>query len=814
MRNLKKVLSLSLSLVMLLGLMMVGAGAATTYTDADDITYTEAVDVMSAIGVFSGSDTGDFQPNGDLTREQAAKIITYMLLGQTAADALTTNTAPFQDVAANRWSAGSIAYCVNMGIIAGDGNGHFYPTQTVNGYAFAKMLLVALGYDATIENYTGSGWQINVATGAVAAKLTAGLDVSLANTLTREQACQMAFNAIKADMVEYASKGTNITLPDGTVVNSGATPATSTGNTFRSLYFPNLAVSETGGNGIDALGRPARTWRNGATEIGQYAYAPTFTYTASMSSAANTRTVRNDLSGYIFTDNLAANNGSTGTIDGYDDVVALTGNGTVVEVYTDDSINTITKVVVIGTVLGEITRINTTANTVTVNFGSGNNVTVDEDNANYTALAAMEVGDQIVAILSDNDYAASTTLVSFVEPTLVTGTYTRQSGSNYTVGGTAYQASESYTVIGTDLDTLGNSYTLILDAYGYVLGVTEADNASTATYAYVTGDVVTEGNPVSGMTYYVQLLFTDGTVEWVEVTSYAGRSTSASLDGMDTAVDVGDFVTYTENSDGTYAISAPVGTGNATDATGSTATITRGTSSFVYNSTYYTLTNATVFLIQNADGTYATYTGIRNVPTTTLGTSAHAYILHNDATGADAAHAKAARIVVLTGSSAVSEAIFVYDTTSTGTSLAGDGTTVYTYKAIVNGEITTVELSNSSVSTAGLYNATAHDDYYTLGTGPLNNSNGNSFNGYTYTADPSSVSLSSGVLYVDSSADLVSDDFTVYAVDLTASPVTADIVRLSSTGDTTYAHTNDYVITQTNANGDVCAIFMVNVANS
>ena len=151
MRNLKKVLSLSLSLVMLLGLMMVGAGAATTYTDADDITYTEAVDVMSAVGVFNGSDSGDFQPNGDLTREQAAKIITYMLLGQTAADALTTNTAPFQDVAANRWSAGSIAYCVTMGIVAGDGNGRFYPTQTVTGYQFAKMLLVALGYDATVE---------------------------------------------------------------------------------------------------------------------------------------------------------------------------------------------------------------------------------------------------------------------------------------------------------------------------------------------------------------------------------------------------------------------------------------------------------------------------------------------------------------------------------------------------------------------------------------------------------------------------------------------------------------------------------------
>ena len=92
-----------------------------------------------------------------MTREQAAKIITYMLLGQTAADALTTNTAPFQDVAANRWSAGYIAYCANVGIIDGDGKGSFHPTQEVTGYQFAKMLLGVLGYGVKDE-YVGTNW--------------------------------------------------------------------------------------------------------------------------------------------------------------------------------------------------------------------------------------------------------------------------------------------------------------------------------------------------------------------------------------------------------------------------------------------------------------------------------------------------------------------------------------------------------------------------------------------------------------------------------------------------------------------------------
>ena len=87
MRNLKRVLSLGLASVMLMGMMVVGAGAASSdFTDASEIKNVEAVDVMVALGVLQGGDKGDFQPNSILTREQAAKIICYMLLGEEAAE--------------------------------------------------------------------------------------------------------------------------------------------------------------------------------------------------------------------------------------------------------------------------------------------------------------------------------------------------------------------------------------------------------------------------------------------------------------------------------------------------------------------------------------------------------------------------------------------------------------------------------------------------------------------------------------------------------------------------------------------------------
>ena len=107
MRNLKRTLSLVMAMALIVGMMVVSASAVSSdFNDSAEITNTEAVDVMTAIGVFEGTDKGAFNPTGILTREQAAKIVAVMLLGEEDANKLTTNSTTFKDVAANRWSAG------------------------------------------------------------------------------------------------------------------------------------------------------------------------------------------------------------------------------------------------------------------------------------------------------------------------------------------------------------------------------------------------------------------------------------------------------------------------------------------------------------------------------------------------------------------------------------------------------------------------------------------------------------------------------------------------------------------------------------
>lgn len=295
MKNLKKVLSLVLALAMALSLMTAAFAAdASDYKDYSKVTYKEAVDVMTAAGIFNGGDGNNFNPDATLNREQAAKIITYMLVGQEKADKLTATIAPYADVAANRWSAGAIAYCTDAGIIAGDGNGRFNPTAPVLGTQFAKMLLVALGYDPKIEKLVGNEWAIKTAKLALSddVDLDNGMEkLSLSDNLTREQAAQMAFNAMKATLVEYEDKGGDIIIGDITI-NNGATKATPVTSKvkadatsisddktadgyytveFAEKYCKDLKVSTKSADQVDSFGRPATTWVYDGSTVGTYA---------------------------------------------------------------------------------------------------------------------------------------------------------------------------------------------------------------------------------------------------------------------------------------------------------------------------------------------------------------------------------------------------------------------------------------------------------------------------------------------------------------------------------------------------------------
>lgn len=700
MRNLKRVLSLAMASAMLFSMMVIGAGAA-DYKDQNSISYKEAVAVMSGVGVFQGAD-GSFNATGVLTRESAAKIITYMMMGKEAADALATSSAPFTDVAATRWSAGSIGYCVANKIISGDGQGHFYPELTVTGSAFAKMLLGALGYSAEIENLTGTGWELNVAKLVVRAELSKDLSSVLSKEMTREQAAQMAFNAMKAETVTYSGGG-NITAGSDVNINLGYT-RTDSGKTFAKQNFSKLE----GKGRADDFGRPGTQWKFGTTDLGTFGSAPAVSFTEETKEAD----VKSELSGY----DLDATNGVTPTMNAanstpvavknWADIAALTKNGRAVEIYTtkgESGTEKISSIVVNDTYLTTVATINTVNKSVNLKTSMGavfTSVTNEDQSVLYNALADLGK-DAKVLIICDK----SGKVLSVAKPESTSGTYTAKGSSNErTVGGTKYK--QSYLIDENKFVSYGTNYTIYLDTYGYIIGA-EEEAASEAKTAYVK-NVDYQGSASSGMTYLAQLVFHDGTQEWVEVSKVDSTSKFDKFADYKTALGVvGEnaslFVEYSVKSDGTYNLTTlvkkdAVGTGGTLTTpptadsyyTFDTLPIKKGAASFFDSSSTTTAiqgSSKTVFLIENkstasSSTTYTAYTGVKNVPNMT---DASGIILVPKNTRT------ASLVVVTTKKNATDASALVYIIKDTGSHY--DETlkdTVFTYDAIVKGEVTTL----------------------------------------------------------------------------------------------------------------------------
>ena len=813
----KKLLALVLALVMTMSLVTISNAA---YSDAADIDYTEAVEVMSAAGILAGSD-GKFDPDGILTREQAAKIIAYMRLGKTAADGLSAASAPFVDVPANRWSAGAISYCVSEGIIAGVGDGKFDPTGTLTGYQFAKMLLVALGYDPAIEGFTGADWAINVAKVMLSIELNDGITSTvLSNGITRQEAAQMALNTLTANRVEY-NGGVNVNTPDGTSIKVGATRsyvrnASLDAVAFMDTYQTKLTLATTSS---DKYGHPANLWSWDGKEVGKYTNkSAKYTWTADLTDSDDT-TVADALDGYTFkagaTDsvNTVYTNGIPTQVDlSASQIKALTDNGTKVEVYV--SKNVVNRVVVTETVLAKITDKDVDDKSVTVSYNDGHNdipVTINDKTTDsklkdaYAALYAMSVKDEVLLVATDNG-TSITAILDVAEPTTVTGQYTALKSSKYTVGGTAYGLSAN----GTAPATLGNDYTLTLDKYGYIIGTGNVE--SSKTYAFIL-DGSTDGTAKAGYTYNAKLLFTDGTMAWAEVASFNNSKEGADIKaaiGASNATHVKDFVSYTKNSDGTYALST---SGLTTDDLQS-KDITKNDTS--YNSK--TVTNKTVYAIYNkASKTYAVYTGVKNVPNTNVGDDA------NETFGLLKSGVYSFIVVTDPVGTTASDAVYIYNATASGSEYI-NSETVKTYKAIVNGKKTTIQVSDSSFNSnasAGMKVGSTYDGdiVTTVGSDVASGNTISAAKSFSKTNDADKLykatsaatdklKLDQGVLTFDATNDvtgLVADDFTCFVVDASASSV-----KTKTLSDTAWAlGETGSVYFSINADGEIAYVIVV-----
>ena len=202
MKNLKRALSLTLTSVMLLGMMVVSSGAA--FHDEDKIVNKEAAAITAGLGLFAGTTEGNFDPTGTVTRAQMAAVISKMIYGSDVNADSFKGAGKFSDIAdfESGWAEGYINLCVNLGVVAGYGDGTFRPGNAVTTAEAATMLINALKIDA------GQGiWPMTVMAAAETAKIFEDLDPKPAtnSALTRDELSVMTLNSLY-----YSAQGKNI----------------------------------------------------------------------------------------------------------------------------------------------------------------------------------------------------------------------------------------------------------------------------------------------------------------------------------------------------------------------------------------------------------------------------------------------------------------------------------------------------------------------------------------------------------------------------------------------------------------------------
>ena len=857
----KKFLSLVLALVMTMSLVTVSAGAK-DFSDSTKIQYKEAVDVMSAVNVISGYAEGDFRPTATLTRGAAAKIICNLILGPTTAGALVADAAPYKDVPTNNTFAGYIAYCQKEGIISGYADGTFKPANSLTGYAFMKMLLGALGYDATREGYTGANWSIAVGKRALNAGLADGLsgDFNGVKAVTREEACLYAFNMLQADMVEYEKNSTvivgNITIKDtsdakskrwgSSAINDGNIDGKKGGDgyvQFAEEYFNKLVKSET----TDEFSRPATKWTNKGDKIGTYADKADVTYTKNVELGdiyKDLGMTQKDSAAKVFYNgepakNVSVSKSNTLKIASSSANDKLVANGTNVEVFYNRDDNAVT-ICVIDTYAGTIGSKETKVADPYVVVEPESTI-YDETHTSFNLTASQKKFECDTTAFEEDDVVLFTysqkenEIESVVKAESVTGTLTQYTlGKKLTLADKEYKYNENSVAfkMGETSMSTKSDYIAYLDQNGLVIFVDEV-KFDASKYAFVMYAQSTDSKFGKDQ---AQLVMSDGTVKTVDTddsyTDLVGKIVYYRADSNNEYVlreaanqATNGTLKTQDNTAVNFDKDGPVtGGNNGFEMTNTNAKITLGNGKTFYAN------SETVFVVAEVDSTgkkvnYNTYTGIKNAPTI-KGTWVKA---EKDPAGShdvEAAYVKSGNLVTFM----FIDATGAYTTNGKKdiTFLAGqsvskatydvDGNVWYSYNAVVDGEITTVKVKggNPDIGTAGYTkdNVVGTNFKYNnknLVTGATLPSSG-MLNSYTVYTGSDGVHKLSGAYTIGLGASktryTVASDAKMFVIDSDGV-----ITKVADVKDITTDTSAEYIALFDNTDGDIDYLFVQEVDN-
>ena len=205
MKNLKKLVSVVLSLAMVISAMTFTASAK-TYGDVETSSkYFEAIDILSSLGILQGDEQGNFNGDAEIKRSEFAAVV-CRAMGQENAAKGSASEQRFTDVASNHWAAGYINWAAGQKIVNGKGDGIFDPDAPVKYEEAVKMLVSALGYEplATRKGGYPTGYMVVAASNGI----NSGVSLAGSANAPRNIVAQLTYNALDVPLMDssYVTK--------------------------------------------------------------------------------------------------------------------------------------------------------------------------------------------------------------------------------------------------------------------------------------------------------------------------------------------------------------------------------------------------------------------------------------------------------------------------------------------------------------------------------------------------------------------------------------------------------------------------------
>ena len=107
------------------------------FDDVDTSPYGDEINTLAALGVLLGNETGEFNPQGQLTR---GELVSMMVQGMGYWCWQSQGTAPFADVSREDWYATVVDIAYNLGLIQGNEDGEFRADDPVDHQQFLTIL--------------------------------------------------------------------------------------------------------------------------------------------------------------------------------------------------------------------------------------------------------------------------------------------------------------------------------------------------------------------------------------------------------------------------------------------------------------------------------------------------------------------------------------------------------------------------------------------------------------------------------------------------------------------------------------------------